>query len=177
MKAIWHAHSWGRRRERHLEPGEWPSPTGRARVLIENPDAAELWAHADVLREAGFDVATCTGPTAPDRPLTSWAPHDYLAEDAKPNDRARHLLCPLVAGRDCPLVKGTDVVVTTTTLQDGRAIISALAGAGEAARIVEGPAPTIAKERDVIGDAAVIHFPVTSEALLAAVEAAVGLKD
>lgn len=47
-----------------IHPGQWPEQTGKPRVLIENPDGADLWAHAEVLRKAGYDVATCVGPTA-----------------------------------------------------------------------------------------------------------------
>jgi hypothetical protein len=51
------------KREQLLHLEEWPAQTGKTRVLIENPDRADLWAHADVLRKAGYDVAMCSGPT------------------------------------------------------------------------------------------------------------------
>ena len=81
----------------HLE--EWPARSGKARVLIENPDRADLWAHAELLRKAGYDVAMCGGPA-----------------DEAGQERT---VCPLVAQGHCPLVDGADVVVSTTALTDG----------------------------------------------------------
>lgn len=49
---------------RSIHPEEWPEQSGKSRVVIENPDRADLWAHAEVLREVGYDVAMCVGPTA-----------------------------------------------------------------------------------------------------------------
>ena len=53
----------GRREPRLLHLEEWPAQTCKTPVLIENLDRADLWAHADVLRGAGYDVAMCGGPT------------------------------------------------------------------------------------------------------------------
>lgn len=44
------------------EPAKPPETTRAPRVLVENPDSAMLWASERVLRRAGFEVSTCTGP-------------------------------------------------------------------------------------------------------------------
>ena len=95
-------------------PESWPEPAGKPRVLIENPDGAELWAHADLLRQAGYEVATCYGP--------SWT------------------ACPLTDGGECPLAAGADVIVTTTELTDSAAIIEALETKVAGAVVVESQA-------------------------------------
>ena len=74
-----------------------------AGILIENPDRAELWAHEEILREAGYEVATCVGPTAGD--ATTGEPHSC---------------CPLLTEGQCDLVSAADVVVSTTSLGSGR---------------------------------------------------------
>ena len=89
----------------HLE--EWPAQTGKTRVLIENPDRADLWAHAAVLRDAGYEVAMCSGP-------------------ASAGEQQEHTTCPLLTEGHCPLVEGADVVVSTTQLKNGREILAAL---------------------------------------------------
>jgi hypothetical protein len=47
-------------RQRRIEHEEWPERSGRARVLIENPDGAELWVHAGRPRAEG----ATTSPSA-----------------------------------------------------------------------------------------------------------------
>jgi hypothetical protein len=54
-----------RRGTEELHPGEWPEQSGRPRVLIENPDGAELSAHADVLRDVTGDALELTLPVLP----------------------------------------------------------------------------------------------------------------
>jgi hypothetical protein len=92
----------------YIHPQTWPDSGGKPRVLVENPDGAELWAHAEVLREAGYEVATCAGPAEP----ATW--------------HQRPTQCPLVGEGRCPLAEGADVVVTTNDLRDGAEIIPAL---------------------------------------------------
>lgn len=133
-----------------VHPGEWPEQSSKPRVLIENPDGAELWAHAEVLREAGYDVAMCGGPTP------------------KTEDHA-HTTCPLVTEGRCPLVEGADVVVSTTRLTDGREILRALSGSG-APLVVEGTTSDLERDRDVTGDALEIALPVLPDQLVRAVE-------
>lgn len=133
-----------------VHPGEWPEESSKPRVLIENPDGAELWAHADVLREAGYDVAMCGGPSP------------------KTEDHA-HTTCPLVTEGRCPLVEGADVVVSTTRLTDGREILRALSGRSTPL-VVEGTSSDLERDRDVIGDALEITLPVMPDQLVRAVE-------
>jgi hypothetical protein len=138
---------------RLIHPEEWPEQSGRPRVLIENPDGADLWAHADVLREAGYDVAVCGGP------------------DAKTEDHER-TLCPLITNGRCPLVEGADVVVSTTRLTDGRKILGALSARSSPALVVEGTSSGLTRYSDVIGDSLQIMLPVLPQQLVEAVERA-----
>jgi len=93
-----------------IEPGEWPERSGRARVLIEHPDPATVWAEAEAMRDAGYDVAVCAGPTrASDR-------------TSKPT------ACPLLVDGRCALVDHAVVVESPVT--EGR-LLEAVADALE----------------------------------------------
>jgi hypothetical protein len=142
-----------RRRPERAALEEWPERTGRPRVLIENPDQAELWAAAGILREAGYDVAVCAGPTVPGESPRGEKP----------------VACPLVFGGYCGMVEEADVVVAATTLPDSRGILAAHARRQTPALVVEGPEHVLQRDRDVIPDAIVIEEPVTAEQLVAAV--------
>jgi hypothetical protein len=161
------------RRSRVLHPEEWPEPTGRPRVLIENPDGADLWAHAEILREAGYQVAVCSGPQQPEaRP--SWLgrrPGDFPDPTDLPVDAVR-TRCPLVEHGHCPLVEDADVVVSTTSLADSREILATISSRGTPPLVVEGTRGALERDRDVIRDAVVIEEPVTERELLTAVEKA-----
>jgi DNA-binding NtrC family response regulator len=135
----------------HLE--EWPAQTGKTRVLIENPDRADLWAHADVLRRAGYDVAMCSGPT-------------------EAGEQQEHTTCPLLAEGHCPLVEGADVVVSTTQLTDGREILAALSARSTSALVVEGTRSELQREHDAIGGAVELTLPVLPQQIVEAVERA-----
>lgn len=140
MKRFWP----GRRRAPQLiEHGEWSERTDRPRVLIENPDQADLWAHSGILRDAGYDVAVCTGP-----------------------DEAS---CPLLVHGHCSLVEGADVIVSSTDLSQSRGILAAISRKRPAALVVEGPKNVLEREAEAIGGATVIALPVTNDRLLAAV--------
>ena len=143
------------RRGREIEPGDWRPRVGRARVLVENPNRAERWAYADLLRKAGYDVATCGGPEHGD------------------GERTR---CPLVERAVCPLVDGADVVVSTSTLEDGTEILAALGVRGSPRVLFETPQPTFDQYGEIGGSARLIACPVTDQSLLEAVaeEAAPG---
>lgn len=91
------------RKHRTIQPPSWPSKPGRARILIENPDGAQLWAHAGVLQEAGYETATCFGPSPEER-----------------------IACPLISNGSCPLIETADVVISTTRLADGGEVLAAL---------------------------------------------------
>ena len=132
----------------HLE--EWPEQSGKARVLIENPERADLWAHADLLRKEGYDVAMCGGPDA----------------------ELEHTVCPLLAEGQCPLVDGADVVVSTTQLTDSREILATLSARTSPALVVEGTSFDLERDRDVTGDAVQLKLPVLPRQLVDAVERA-----
>lgn len=91
------------RKPLNIEPPIWPARGGRGRVLVENPDGAELWAPAEALREAGYDVARCFGPSAQAR-----------------------VVCPLVTEGHCAAVEDADVVISTTSIHDDGALVTTL---------------------------------------------------
>ena len=152
--------------EELIHPEEWPAPTGKPRVLIENPDRADLWAHAEVLREAGYDVAVCAGPTPAPEPVT-WFQRMFRA-DPEPVEPQQRTLCPLVAHGHCPLVEGADVVVSTTALTDSKEIHATLSARSTPKLVVEGTTA----ELDHAGDAVEIPLPVLPAQLVDAVERA-----
>jgi hypothetical protein len=138
---------------RVIHPEEWPDPSGKPRVLIENPDGADLFAHAEILREAGYDVAVCGGPSP------------------KSGDH-EHTACPLLVEGRCPLVEGADVVVSTIGLTDSREILAKLSARSSPALVVEATSAELQRESDVIGDAVEITIPVLPEQIVEAVERA-----
>jgi hypothetical protein len=141
-----------------IEPGVWRVRGARTRVLVEIPDGAELAAHAAVLRDAGYDVAACAGPSTEGRETGS-----------------ERTVCPLVAGQRCRLVDGADVVVSSMSLVDARDILGVHASSGRAL-VVEGAPHALERDRDTLGGATLVAEPVTSGRLLAAVERACGLQ-
>jgi hypothetical protein len=141
-------------KEACIEPDEWPSRTGRARVLIEHPDPATLWAEAEAMRDAGYDVAVCTGPT-------------------KTFERASvRQTCPLLVDGHCSLVEQADVVVSTTDLGESQSLLAALSERRTPALVVESSKFVLDRGGHEIGEATVIDVPVTEKTLLAAVSAA-----
>jgi hypothetical protein len=156
---------------RCIDAGDWPDGTDGPRVLIENPDRSVLWAHAEILRQAGYNVATCAGPQAGVTPELSLQHGEQLPEDVAPLPREKRLVCPLAAGQRCALVEGADVVVTTTELVDGPAILAAHRSCAERGLVLEGSAAALART-DVPHGAALVAQPVTDERLLAAVNEA-----
>ena len=155
-----------------IHPGEWPEHAGKPRVLIENPDRADLWAHADLLRRAGYDVAICGGPVAEIAPAR-W--HRRLISPSSapdPAERRPRVLCPLVTEGHCPLVEGADVVVSTTQLTDGGEILAALSARTDLALVVEGTSADLDREAAAIGDSVAITLPVLPQQLVRAVEQA-----
>ena len=88
------------RRTAKLNPQPWPWPGPR--VLIERQDDEETLALASALRRAGYAVAICPGPHAPDR-------------------------CPLAGADGCATAHGADVVVSCLGLKrpESRAVLAA----------------------------------------------------
>ena len=143
-------------KEACIEPDEWPSRTGRARVLIEHPDPAALWAEAEAMRDAGYDVAVCTGPT-------------------KTFERSQlRQVCPLLVNGRCSLVEHADVVVTTTDLGESQSVLAALSERRTPPLVVESSKSVLDRGGYEIGDATVIDVPVTEKTLLEAVSEALG---
>lgn len=159
-----------KRQPRSIHPEDWPEHSGKPRVLIENPDRADLWAHADVLREAGYDVALCGGPIA-ETEHVPWYRRPFSA-DSQPVERRQRVLCPLVTGGDCPLVEGADVVVSTTQLTDGREILATLSARSSPVLVVEGTTSQLERDSDAIGDSVEVTLPILPQQLVQAVERA-----
>jgi len=161
----------------YAEHGKWPAPTGRPRVLIENPDAADLWAQANVLREAGYDVAVCAGPAPEPEPrhgASLLAESTYWEQPAP--KREPRTICPLVSEGRCPLVEGADVVVSSVSLAGSREILHALDERGTAAIVVEGTRDELAREPAATGAGTRLELPVTARRLVDAVERALAAR-
>ena len=135
-----------RNKEHEIEVGEWEARQGRERVLIENPDAAQLWAYAEVLREAGYDVATCTGE--------------------HPGGEG---LCPLIESGHCGLVEGADVVVSTCSMQRGETLLAVLGSTTSTPVVFEVPQPQRGRYAHLADNAILVPTPVTEQGLLDAV--------
>lgn len=159
---------FGRHRPESIHLEKWPEQSGKPRVLIENPDRADLWAHADVLREAGYDVAMCGGPTAQTenvRWFRRWT-------GPQPTDHQERVVCPLLTEGHCPLVEGADVVVSTTQLGDSREILAKLTARSSLGVVVEGTSSDLARDGDVTGGSVEITLPVLPHQIVEAVERA-----
>lgn len=129
-----------------IETGDWPEREGRKRVLVENPDASQLWAYAEILREAGYDVATCAG------------------EHPDGKDR-----CPLIETGRCGLVEGADVVVSTCSIQRGDKLLAVLGTQGSTPVVFEAPKPDFERYAHLAENATLIATPVTEKTLLDAI--------
>jgi len=138
--------------------------------LIENPDRADLWAHADLLRRAGYDVAICGGPVAEIAPARWY--RRLVSATAEPTERQKRVLCPLVTAGRCSLVEGADVVVSTTQMTAGREILAALSARTSPVLVVEGTSAGLERERVAIGDSVELQLPVLPQQLVLAVERA-----
>ncbi|MGZ4339812.1 MAG: hypothetical protein ACXVQ3_07130 [Gaiellaceae bacterium] len=137
----------GRRKQHTIETGEWPAREGRKRALVENPDGAQLWAYAEALREAGYEVATCTGEH-PD---------------------GESSLCPLIETGQCGLVDGADVVVSTCSIHRGDKLLAVLGSKGSTPVVFEAPPPDFERYSHLAENATIVQTPVTEQALLDAV--------
>ncbi len=72
----------------------WPGAHRRPRLLIESERTR--WTAEDDMRDAGFDIAVCSGPCR-------WKHH-----------------CPVLDGERCPLIEGADAVVVDLAPDDER---------------------------------------------------------
>lgn len=169
-----HAHSDREKQPPLLEHGGWPERSGRGRVLIEDPDPASLWAQAEILEEAGYQVATCAGPTAEGEHVP-WFRRRPDWDDPHAYEQPLATRCPLIALGSCPLVDGADVVVSSTRLGESREILTVLAR-GTSTLIVEGTTEQLKRDEDIAPSAIQVAEPVSPEGLLAAVEAALAAR-
>ena len=140
--------SW-RRKVHTIETGEWPERDGRKRALVENPDRAERWAYAEVLRDAGYEVATCSGE--------------------HPGGRER---CPLIEAGRCELVEGADIVVSTCSMQRSWELLAIHSLRGSPQVVFEASAPELDRFANLADNLTYVPTPVTAGGLLDAVERA-----
>jgi hypothetical protein len=134
------------RRKHTIETGDWPAREGRKRALVENPDSAQLWAYADILREAGYEVATCMGE--------------------HPDEESR---CPLIETGQCGLVEGADVVVSTCSMHRGDKLLAVLGSKGSTPVVFEASQPDFERYAHLAESATLVPTPVTEQTLLDAV--------
>lgn len=145
---------FNRRKQKHIiETGEWSARDGRKRALVENPDGGVLWAYAETLREAGYDVATCTG------------------EHPEGHDR-----CPLLEIGHCELVEGADIIVSTCSMQRGDKLLAVLSSDGSTPVVFEAPEPDLERYAGSPENVTLVPTPVTEETLLDAVKRAQSAK-
>jgi hypothetical protein len=147
-------------------PAAWSSTTGKANVLIENPDGGALWAHAETLREAGYDYAVCRGPsTAPERRHA----HGYFDEPSVSERGLNAHTCPMLTGGRCPLAEEADVVVTSGRLPRSSELVFAHRIVGSV--VVLEPEGAGASDDSRMPGVTMLESPITEERLLQAVEA------
>lgn len=130
----------------------WSEHEGLARVLIEATDVAKRGVIERVLTDEGFAVQTCGGPEATD-------------------DR-----CPLASAGECSGVAGADVVVHAMRHSDPRnreVLLAIQRQYPEVPVVVEAPAPLVERYPEDFEFCHVVHQPVSSAELVAAVKAAV----
>jgi hypothetical protein len=137
---------FGRRKKHIIETGEWSARDGRKRALVENPDRGQLWAYAETLRDAGYNVATCTG------------------EHPDGHDR-----CPLLEVGRCELVEGADVVVSTCSIPRGDKLLAVLSAKGSTPVVFEAPEPDLERYGGATENVTFVPTPVTERTLLDAV--------
>ena len=137
---------FGRRKKHLIETGEWSVRDGRKRALVENPDRGQMWAYAETLREAGYNVATCTG------------------EHPDGHDR-----CPLLEVGRCELVEGADVVVSTCSIPRGDKLLAVLSAEGSTPVVFEAPKPDFERYDSAAENVMLVPPPVTEQTLLEAV--------
>lgn len=138
-------HARGRRRGHKAKPDvlEWPQHrSGRARVVIEEPDRAMQWALGQLLGEAGYETAFCPGP-----------------------EGLHGGRCPLVDRGECALAAGADVVISSLNLSKAlnRDVVSALRQhMPDAPLVVEAPEPLVERNRDLLPRGyRLLPFPAT----------------
>jgi hypothetical protein len=127
-----------------IDPGAWPAEKGRLRVLVEHPDRAVLTGAVDILRDAGYDVATCVGP-----------------------DGGRR--CPLVEFGRCSLVEDADVVVTSPELAYSDELLEIFDERVVNTVVVDVDPRALEEVSDVIPDATLVQLPLTPRSLREAV--------
>lgn len=146
---------FGHKKQKHIiETGEWSERDGRKRALVENPDGGVLWAYAETLREAGYDVATCSG------------------EHPDGHDR-----CPLLEVGHCQLVEGADIIVSTCSMQEGDKLLAVLSADGSTPVVFEAPEPDLERYAGSPESVTLVPTPVTEKTLLDAVARAQSPRD
>lgn len=129
------------------DPGSWPAVDAqRPRVLVESADGAERWAIDRILRDAGYDVATCAGP------------------------EGHRAACPLVVHGRCALAARADVILNTLRLghPDNVDVLNALSTHyPDTPVVVEVPAPEALARAELLRGFRVASCPLRRAALVA----------
>jgi CheY-like chemotaxis protein len=145
---------WPWRREEPEQHGAWADDdTGRPRVLIEHPDAAERSVLEHRLEEAGFSVASCGGP-----------------------DATEGRACPLAVDGACVLVAHADVIVHGLPIghQENREVLRLLrARYPDTPLVVEMPRPEAERYPGTLEGCTVLPFPARGDEIVRAVREAV----
>lgn len=140
------------------EPGGWPAGPGQPRVLFEDWNAPDLADHVEACRRAGYLTAACGGPRRR---------NDGLGGRTE-------LLCPLVEGEACSLAEGADIIVVNSILRpESEKVLRALRERFPGTPIlveIRTDAERLAVEQ--LEGCETLEFPVTPEALLARIGAA-----
>ena len=133
---------------RQKRPSAWPQRSDdRVRVLLEYPAHSTPSAMAKALDDAGYETLICEGTER----------------------------CPIVAGGDCALVDGADVVVSGfgVTTSDDRELPAAIRSRHpEVPLVVECTEPTSERYPDLVGPSIHLRTPVSKSSVTAAVSAA-----
>ena len=136
-----------------LSPQPWPWP-GHPRVLIEHVDESAGMNVAAGLRQAGYAVAVCPGPTQSAR-------------------------CPLAGDEGCEVAHGADVIVSSLGLgtPQSREVLEALrARCAGIPLIVEVAPEEKAEWADLLQGCEVVVSPVAPEELVAAVRGVLAIR-
>lgn len=140
----------GRPKQTILRPGPWSFPAPR--VLIEHADEDVALRYSQILRQAGYTVGVCHGPSG------------------EPDSSER---CVLTIGEPCAFVEGADVVVSALGVEkeQKRSVLEALRRFHPSKPlVVEVSADEVERFEDLIDGVHLVVSPVSAEELVAAVE-------
>lgn len=134
---------------RSIETPTWSGRDRGPRVLVEATDFVKRDVLTRILTKNGYSVCGCGGPEADDR------------------------RCPLADDHECPAVAGADVVVHSMRHSDPRnreVLMEIQRRYPEVPMVVEVPMPVVERHPRDFENVRVVPQPMTSTALLEAVD-------